>query len=411
MLARIKEKYRLNDCIGISLRQEGDNLSFRCCKVRLDKEQLEIDETWEITDWELIANSKHRSIPVALHLEARQILIKESSAIGLDEDQLKSVFPSYDASRFYTVQMSGESKSWIAFVRRDYITEILDRFSAAGYEVIKVFIGPFLLDNILGQLNSYSSEYSFDRHAIHIHPENKKWQQYRWGDEFENRFALKISDHPIKQQYLLPYAAAFSTLMLDYVNDYSIQVAAVEEQRQTWLEKQRFKINLVALTGLLFLLLLINTFLFSHYYQENQALEGKVSTQQSTVKDLDKLETGIKANEQLLSELGWNGGVSKAWLLDQIGYTIRHYAQITLSQIQINPQSKGLGNTVIQQADQLVVKGNSPTLEMLNLWLRELKNNPWITKVSIEEYGNKQQDDTLDAFTIKITYNDQVEGN
>lgn len=411
MLARIKEKYRLNDCIGISLRQEGDKSSFRCCKVSLDKEQLEIDETWEITDWELIANSKHRSIPVALHLEARQILIKESSAIGLDEDQLKSVFPSYDASRFYTVQMSGESKSWIAFVRRDYITEILDRFSAAGYEVIKVFIGPFLLDNILGQLNSYSSEYSFDRHAIHIHPENKKWQQYRWGDEFENRFALKIGDHPIKQQYLLPYAAAFSTLMLDYVNDYSIQVAAVEEQRQTWLEKQRFKINLVALTGLLFLLLLINTFLFSHYYQENQALEGKVSTQQSTVKDLGKLEAGIKENEQLLSELGWNGGVSKAWLLDQIGYTIRHYAQITLSQIQINPQSKGLGNTVIQQADQLVVKGNSPTLEMLNLWLRELKNNPWITKVSIEEYGNKQQDDTLDAFTIKITYNDQVEGN
>lgn len=411
MLARIKEKYRLNDCIGISLRQEGDNLSFRCCKVHLDKEQLEIEETWEVNDWELLANTKHKSIPVALHLESRQILIKESLAIGLDEDQLKSVFPSYDISRFYTVQMSGEEKSWIVFVRRDYITEILDRFTAAGYEVIKVFIGPFLLDNILGQLNSYGSEYSFDRHAIHIHPENKKWLQYRSGDEFENRFALKIGDHPIKQQYLLAYATAFSTLMLDYVSDYSIQVAAVEEQRQTWLEKQQFKINLVALTGLLFLLLLINTFLFSHYYQENQALEGKVSTQQSTVKDLDKLEAGIKENENLLAELGWNGGVSKAWLLDQIGYTIRHYAQITLSQIQVNPQSKGLGNTVTQQADQLVVKGNSPTLEMLNLWLRELKNNPWIAKVSIEEYGNKQQDDTLDAFTIKITYNDQVEGN
>ncbi len=411
MLARIREKYRLNSCIGISLRQEGGNLSFRCCLVRLDKEQLEIDETWETDDWELLGNSKYTSIPVALHLESRQILIKESPAVGLDQEQLKSVFPSYDASRFYTVQMPGEAMSWIAFVRKDYVTEILNRFSAAGYGVIKVFIGPFLLDNILGQLNNYNGDYSFDRHAIRIHEENKKWQQYRSGHEFESRFALKIGDHPIKQQYVLPYAAAFSTLMADYLDDYSIQVPAVEEQRQVWLEKQKFKINLVGLTGLLFLLLLINTFLFSHYYQANQALEGKVNTQQSTVKDLDKLESGIKENENLLAELGWNGGVSKAWLLDQIGYTIRHYTQITLSQIQINPQTKGVGNTIIQQADQLIVKGNSPTLEMLNLWLRELKNNPWIAKVSIEEYGNKQQDDTLDAFTIKITYNDQVEGN
>lgn len=411
MLARIKEKYRLNDCIGISLRQEGDNLSFRCCKVRLDKEQLEIDETWELSDWGMLANGKHKSIPVALHLEARQILIKESSAIGLDEDQLKSVFPSYDASRFYTVQMAGQAMSWIAFVRKDYITEILNRFATTGYQVIRVFIGPFLLDNILGQVNSYNGVYSFDRHAIRLHEESKKWNQYRSGDEFESLFALKIGDHPIKQQYVLPYAAAFSTLMADYLNDYSIQAPAIEEQRQIWIEKQKFKVNLVGFTGLLFLLLLINTFLFSHYYQENQALEGKVSTQQSTVKDLGKLESWIKENENLLTELGWNGGVSKAWLLDQIGYTIRNYAQITLSQIQINPQTKGVGNTVVQHADQLIVKGNSPTLEMLNLWLRELKNNPWIAKVSIEEYGNKQQDDTLDAFTIKITYNDQVEGN
>lgn len=411
MLARIKEKYRLNNCIGISLRQDGDTPSFRCCKVRLDKEQLEIDETWEIADWELLANGKNMDIPVALHLEAKQILIKESSGGGLEVDQLKTIFPSYDAARFYTIQMQGVATTWIAFVRRDYIAEILNRFSAAGYQVIKVFIGPFLLDNILAQLNSYNSEYSFDRHTIRIHEENKQWQQYRSGEEFESRFALKIADHPIKQQYISAYAAAFSTLMADYVSDYSLDIPAVEEQRQTWLEKQKFKINLIALTGLLFLLLLINTFLFSHYYQENQALEGKVSTQQSTVKDLGKLEDGIKENEQLLTELGWNGGVSKAWLLDQVAYTIRQYAQITLSQIQVNPQSKGLGNTIIQQADQIVIKGNSPTLEMLNLWLRELKNNSWITKVSIEEYGNKQQDDTIDAFTIKINYNDQVEGN
>jgi Tfp pilus assembly protein PilN len=411
MLGGIKAKYRLNSCVGISLRQEGESVSFRCCKVSLDKEQLEIDETWEMGDWELLANNKHLTIPVALHLEARQILIKEGPAVNLDGGELKSIFPSYDPSRFYFTQIQGEAISWVAFVRKDYIEEILNRFSSAGYQIIKVFIGPFLLDPILGQLNHYNGDYNFDKHAIRIHEENKLWQQYRWGDEFESRFALKIGDHPIKQHYVTAYAAAFSALMADYVSDYALEIPAVEEQRQLWLEKQKFKLNLIAIVSLLFLLLLINTILFSHYYGENQALVGRVSSQQSTVKDLGNLENGIKENEQLLAQLGWNGGVSKAWLLDQIGYTIRQYAQITLSQIQINPQSKGSGNTVLQQADQIVIKGNSPTLEMLNLWLRELKNNPWIVHVSIEEYGNKQQDETLDAFTIKINYNDQVEGN
>jgi hypothetical protein len=411
MLNRIKEKYRLNTCVGVSLRQDSAGLSIRCCKVKLEKDQLEIEDTWEVDDWELIANNKYKDTPVALHLDSRQILIKETAPMDLDEERLKSIFPSYDAERFYHGQLQGESKQWVAFVRKDYIVEMIDRFAVSGYQVIKVFIGPFVLDAILGQINSYGDAYTFDGHSIRIGAENKQWQEYRYGQEFESRFALKIGDHPIKAQYVTAYATAFSTLMADYVPEYGLLIPEVEEQRQSWLEKQKFNVNLLILGAVFFLLLLVNTFLFSHYYQENMALGDRVSNQQSTVQDLGKLEGGIKSNEQLLAELGWNGGVSKAWLLDQIGYSIRQFTQISLAQIQVNPQSKGLGNTVIQQADQIIIKGNSPTLEMLNLWLRELKNNPWIAKVSIEEYGNKQQDETMDAFTIKINYNDKVEGN
>ncbi|KKO90748.1 hypothetical protein AAW12_14470 [Sphingobacterium sp. Ag1] len=411
MLNRIKEKYRLNTCVGVSLRQDSAGLSIRCCKVKLEKDQLEIEDTWEVDDWELITNNKYKDTPVALHLDSRQILIKETTPMDLDEERLKSIFPSYDADRFYHGQLQGESKQWVAFVRKDYIVEMIDRFAVSGYQVIKVFIGPFVLDAILGQINSYGDAYTFDGHSIRISAENKQWQEYRYGQEFESRFALKIGDHPIKAQYVTAYATAFSTLMADYIPEYGLFSPKVEEQRQSWLEKQKFKVNLVILVAVFFILLLVNTVLFSHYYQENMVLRDRVSSQQSTVQDLGKLEGGIKNNEQLLAELGWNGGVSKAWLLDQIGYSIRQFTQISLAQIQVNPQSKGLGNTVIQQADQIIIKGNSPTLEMLNLWLRELKNNPWIAKVSIEEYGNKQQDETMDAFTIKINYNDKVEGN
>ncbi|MDR6735540.1 hypothetical protein [Sphingobacterium sp. 2149] len=411
MLNRIKEKYRLHTCVGISLRQDSAGLSIRCCKVKLEKDQLEIEETWEVDDWELLASNRYKDTPVALHLDSRQILIKETAPMDLDEERLKPIFPSYDVERFYHAQLQGESKQWVAFVRKDYIVEMLDRLMVSGYQVIKVFIGPFVLDAILGQINSYSDAYTFDGHSIHVSGEDKRWQDYRFGSEFESRFALKIGDHPIKPQYLTAYATAFSALMADYVPEYGLLIPEVEEQHQAWLEKQKFKVNLVILVAVFFVLLLVNTFLFSHYYQENMALGDRVSNQQSTVQDLGKLEGGIKSNEVLLTELGWNGGVSKAWLLDQIGYSIRQFTQISLTQIQVNPQSKGMGNTVIQQADQIIIKGSSPTLEMLNLWLRELKNNPWIANVSIEEYGNKQQDETMDAFTIKINYNDKVEGN
>ncbi|WP_346068070.1 hypothetical protein [Sphingobacterium siyangense] len=411
MLNRIKEKYRLNTCVGVSLRQDSAGLSIRCCKVKLEKDQLEIEYTWEVDDWELIANNKYKDTPIALHLDSRQILIKETAPMDLDEERLKSIFPSYDGDRFYHGQLQGESKQWVAFVRKDYIVEMIDRFAVSGYQVIKVFIGPFVLDAILGQINSYGDAYTFDGHSIRIGAENKQWQEYRYGQEFESRFGLKIGDHPIRPQYVTAYATAFSTLMEGYFPEYGLLIPEVEEQRQSWLEKQKFNVNLLILGAVFFLLLLANTFLFSYYYQENMALGDRVSSQQNTVQDLGKLEGGIKGNEQLLTELGWNGGVSKAWLLDQIGYSIRQFTQISLAQIQVNPQSKGQGNTVIQQADQIIIKGNSPTLEMLNLWLRELKNNPWIAKVSIEEYGNSRQDETMDAFTIKINYNDKVEGN
>lgn len=40
-----------------------------------------------------------------------------------------------------------------------------------------------------------------------------------------------------------------------------------------------------------------------------------------------------------------------------------------------------------------------------------LKDYKWIEKVNIEEYGSKQVGRTSEAFTLKIEYNDQVEGN
>jgi len=132
MLNRIKEKYRLNACLGISFRQDASSLSFRYCKVKLEKDQLEIEDTWEVDDWELITNNKYKDTPIALHLDSRQILIKETAPMDLDEERLKSIFPSYDADRFYHGQLQGESKQWVAFVRKDYIVEMIDRFAVCG---------------------------------------------------------------------------------------------------------------------------------------------------------------------------------------------------------------------------------------------------------------------------------------
>ncbi|UIR54622.1 hypothetical protein LZQ00_10080 [Sphingobacterium sp. SRCM116780] len=411
MLQRIKQFYKLSKYTGISYRQENDQDIFRCCTVELDKDKLEILDTTTSLDWEEFATRKDKQWPVALHLESRQILFKEYMGQVVDEETIKSIFPSYDADRFYVQQLQGTDRTWLAFVRKDYIANLLERFKEAGYLITTLFVGPFVLDNILGQLNSYEHRYIIDRHRIEIDATQAKWQHYDYNDAHASQFVVKVGDQPIKQEYVLAYASAFSALMDTYVEDYSVDVPSVKKTLETVQEKKKFKTNALFFVGLFFALLLINTLLFSHYYQDNEDLSNRVNTQQSTVKDLGKIEEDIKLNENLITQLGWNGGVSKAWLLDQIGISIRNFNSINLEQIQINPQQKGLGNTLIQQPQFILIKGSCPSLNILNEWIREIKNNTWIMKVNIEEYGNKQVGETNDAFTLKIEYNDQVEGN
>lgn len=411
MLQRLKQYYQLSHYLGISYRQEADKEYFYCCKIKLNKDQLDIEQTKDCVDWEQLTAQADKQTPVALHIDSRQILFKEHKGQYADEEALKNIFPSYDPERFYIQQLVGADRSWVAFVRKDYITALIQRFKQAGFTITAIFIGPFVLDPILAQLNSYEHRYTIGKHFIEIDPNKVKWSNYVYSDTQASPFVIKVGDQPIKQEYVMAYAAAFTALMETELSDYGLAVPSVTAALETAKEEKKFKNNLLAFIGVFFFLLLINALLFNSYYTDNERLSSRVNTQQSTVKDLGKLEQEIKINEKLISELGWNGGVSKAWLLDRLAASMRNFNSINLTQIQINPSQKVRGNNLVQYPQTILVKGSCLSLNVLNEWIRGLKDLNWIEKVNIEEYGSKQVGETSEAFTLKIEYNDQVEGN
>jgi len=411
MLERLKQFYQLSQYLGISYRQEGDQEIFRCCTIQRTKDSLEIENTVTYLGWEKLSAVKDKLVPVSLHIDSRQVLFKEYTGQIVDDESIKNIFPSYDADRFFKQELQGKDRSWYAFVRKDYVANLIQRFLQEGFIIISVSIGPFILDHILAQLNSYENRYTLDKHFIEIDADKETWKHYSYSDTHTSTFAIKVGDQPIKQEYVMAYAAAFSALMAKDLQDYSLAEPTVKDAFVTAIEKKKFKTNLLIFIGVFFFLLMVNALLFNMYYTENESLGNRVSTQQSTVKDLGKIEQEIKTNEELITQIGWNGGVSKAFLLDKIGASMRNFSSINLTQIQINPQQKVSGTKTVQYPQVLLIKGTCLSLNILNEWIRGLKDYKWIEKVNIEEYGSKQVGETSEAFTLKIEYNDQVEGN
>ncbi|MGJ1268072.1 hypothetical protein ACR78F_11890 [Sphingobacterium spiritivorum] len=410
--AFIRQFYQIQSCYGITYAREGDQVRLEYCRLQLEKDTLNIAETGMAAGWQELSKKLEPKLPIALQVGGKQVLVKEvnyTSEIGTAE--ILEIFPNFSEESFYYSVHKGQHMSWIALVRRNVIDQLIEEITASGNTVVQLYIGPFVYNAVLSQINKYNGHYIVDGHTIQIDKETKEWLSYSYSRDAIEKYTTKIGTQVIDQRFLGAYAAGFSCLMYDYLEeDHAVSVNSVHSDYIELREKIRFNKNLLLITGILFTLLALNAVVFSYYYGRNQELESQVTAQQSTVTDINKLQKRIEVQEQQIKALGWNGGVPKSWLLDQIGQSLQGFSAIIISGIAINPASDSKNEIKdINLSQRILIKGQCLSLSQLNAWIRHLERKGWIEKVSIEQFGAGQDQVQDPLFTLQIQFNDHVE--
>lgn len=354
----------------------------------------------------------YKGLPISLYIQGKGVITKMFSCSDIHKTELttqeiQSIFPSYLETEFYISQLKGLNYIWIALIKKETLSSFLNELAKKKISPIQIFIGPFILSNILKQLNFYNNVFLFANHRIEVNNEGL-WTDYQYSIDYINSFTIKVDNTIIEQEFIASYAAAFSTLMSDYLPNRAIYQSEIQLQLTEAKEKIKFKKNSIIISISFFLILLINAIIFNNLYKTNTKLESTVATQTISENQLIKIRDQTIISEQKIEELGWNGGINKSYLLNQIGLSLNTYPSIEITKLFINPENTKIKTAIAHdERNTILIIGRVSNLSILNKWIIDLQQLTWVKLARIDKFSISDQslDQDLNIFKIRLEFN------
>lgn len=402
MLQVFKKHQWLSSCTGIEIHiLPGGTYSFRLCTIAVHEKELTIENRFETTEIGEILKKLDKTQPLALTITGRGILIKKANNPGeADGTNLNKLFPNLKADQFYVQIFDSNLNSWVAIIRKEVADGLMSLFIDQGLKVLHVGVGPFAVTHILKQLNSYGNELVFNGHQIRI-SEGTNWRDYQYIEGSAAEFPLKLGIEPIKEELLLAYSAAFQLALYDVLPVTGLQGHPAEETLMEYKEEQKFKFRGMSILGGLFVALILNFLLFQYYQEKNEQLISAVNRTTSSAEQLMKQEMLVNSNLTILKDLGWNKGISLAWLADQIGQTVP--ANLKLTEVYFNPPQHIKYQQDDYQVGLIRIVGNTKELKNINSWIYKLQEEQWVKQVKLERFSVADEDGKQ-SFQLLINY-------
>lgn len=337
-----------------------------------------------------------RKFPVALALSGKGIIHKQVKGSGAEnKDLFRTAFPSVERKDFYVQEAFSNGLVWISIIRQTLADDMVGKLQTAGLQVYALSLGALPVMSIWELLSVPDAGFTANGHQFDV-DENGAIAGYRYAEGSENSGNLKIGDTKLKPALLLPYALAFQLFLHDQLLVIKADHTQVDNRFKDFLEQSKLKktagIFIFALLGLL----LISFFTLTHYNAENAKLNEQVGVLTATADQSDLLKKEITEQKILLNKLGWNGGYSYGFLLNEIGSSKPR--ALTLNEV-IFDQVKEEANVAKDLLASIKIAGETANLTAVNNWIFLLKEKKWAKEVKLLRY---QQDTESENFQFNL---------
>ncbi|QEM09149.1 hypothetical protein DEO27_003655 [Mucilaginibacter rubeus] len=374
------------------------------CQVSLDGKKLSFEK--KLRGLDLLELRKHivPAVPLSVTISGRGVLYKQlDRAEDISPANFSAVLPNASMDDFYVQHFPSGAHSFVAVMRKAEADKWLDLILGQGLSPVMLSLGPFPVEHILPQLNIYNEEIIFSGIKIERSPD-RNWKSLSFGEAFQSVYPIKVENEVLEQQLVVAYAAAFQLLLSGKVNAVNAGVPAVGLALDGLISDRKFKVNTGVALLVCLVLLLANFIWFSELNTENARLAEEVSTSARTSTDIEALADKIRQNESLLTELGWDGGINKSVLIDQVAALMP--GELTLKQIDINPVDAAAEHDFASlkfQERKMLIRGESAQIIPVNEWAARLKSKKWVKSVELESY-NFNNELSTGLFTLTLTY-------
>ncbi|MES2807009.1 MAG: hypothetical protein V4619_00180 [Bacteroidota bacterium] len=385
----LEQYYRMGHAVGVSIQMlAADSVSINVCGVVVNKNKLDLQEKFaDLSEIKLLKEKLPQRAHIALGLSGKGVLQKAIDRVdNIDHNNFSQILPNANFDDFYIQHFVSNGKSFVSLIRKTEADKWIALLNDDGFKVFNLSLGAFSVKNIEQQLNVYGEELTFDGHIISRN-EQSDWLAYTYHQSAKSSFKLKVESETIDENLVLPYALAFQLVLSAHVLPIVANAERLASDFDRFTTDRKLKVKSGIALCVIFVLLLINFFLLSSLTASNVELTNSLTLSTQSTSNLKLLSEEVEAKEALLKELGWDGGINKSQLIDELAALLP--TGVTWNEIVINPSIKtisgGANNSKFDDG-KIRVTGKSDQIIPVNEWLARIKTKKWVKNVQLDSY-------------------------
>ena len=359
------------------------------------KEGLVITKKDKISYSDTFPEKWDKNLPFFLIINTNQVIQKEIQGIDVqDQKLLHNAFPNTNWDEFYFEIWRLKTKSIIAISRKIYVDELLFNYQKQGISIAGVSLGVCAIEEIIkyATVNEFRTNHqtvSWDEEAPIIATNTANLNT-----------TYNINELAIQNSHLLAFSGILRLLLNGSSNSGNL-IEYSHELHENYNQRSFFTKGLKAMIGILFGILLVNFFAFTHYYKLAEQASESLLLSKSSVEEVTKTKLRIQAKEQKVKNVIAMTFSQSSLIINEI--TKRVPESILLSELVYHPLEKKIKKEeFIEIQDKIItLSGTTINNEAFTHWVEAIEQLKWIDQVIITHFGKNDLNET--EFSIKLT--------
>lgn len=376
--------------IGIEFFSVNNKDSIAFVQVEKNKSGLIISKNEVFDTIESLSKEKTNCAAVLI-INNIHVLQKEIQGNDLnDKKLLHKAFPNLNTEEFYYEIWRKNTITIISICRKNYVDNLIHSLQSS-FKITSVSLGVCAIANLTSfsvpDVIATSTQTLFlSAEENIIHPEIKQNKNYI------------INELNILNINILGFASVLK-LIFPSKNTGSIidlNTLLTEEFKQKTFFEKGIKIGI----GFILIILVINFFLFSYYFDKATVINEKVSLNKTGIENIKRIKERIKEKEQILKNFTDISSSRSALLINKVTASLP--SSILLSEIIYHPLEKKVKNEeqIISLDNTINISGTTLSNQAFTSWVENIEKIKLVKEVTIVSFGKNPENETV--FSIKI---------
>lgn len=338
-------------------------------------------------------------IPVYLHLSGDGVMVRTFPG-HISKDNLQKLMPNFLLKDYYVHFDYLENNSVVSIARKDMVEQIVQKAQCKDCCLSGIFLGPSPLIGLSEYLDTSLS--SIDVGSYRLLLTGGKITGTEKGELCDPIYFMNQSRDQ-KEVYALSSGILASIYPLKYTLQDNIFLQGSNEA--TFALLGRKSLGIVAV--FLFLVLLLNFFLFEQQYQKKSILEAEILTRENLLSQLSSLKRNLEQKRLFINSNSLSETYVISYIYDQFGQLADE--GVNFEKICINPL-----NHINKQSEPLsfrrriiTINGNALDMESYQQFLSKIQEKDWCQEISYQDYSFKPGKQSA-SFQLEILFKNVV---